>query len=647
MSTQHPLLWFLSSQPLLQLVYIMEIAFIAPFERIRIKAQSIIDTSNYPARTYLGDLDKGVQSAQQALRDGAKIIISRGGTARLIRQELGVEVINVEGSIYRTLAFLHKDTSPETKIAIVGFRQLMHLVEPICDILGRRYQSFEVRDSLPISEVIRKVEEWEPEIVIGDAVSFHWAKDHGLNAYLIESSMETIVDAFERAMLVLNNLNKHIANEQRLSAVLNCTKEGAVLVNPEGRIEEVNRQGCNILGMTRPDLIGTTFAQYFPGKELAAAFKSKKIARNIILNFQGKELAIDHISISSDDTTASSAVILFQHVERIQETGNAIRKKLVETGFYAKYTFADIHHRSERMASTVEMAKQYSQTDSNIMVMGETGTGKELFAQSIHNSGPLANGPFVAVNCAALSGSLLESELFGYAPGAFTGALRSGKTGLFELAHGGTLFLDEITEMDVFLQSKLLRALQTGEIMKIGDNKIIPVKVRVIAATNRQPMEEVKNGKLRMDLYYRLNVLDLQIPPLRERAGDPEFLFSHFLEQRARKHQRSLRPPSAQLIDAMNRYSWPGNVRELENFAEKYLALQDFSQHKTLHASLVSPEEGAVPTKLNDIIATEVLRAYQQENGNVSRTAHRLAVDRNTVKRWLNKAEDLDLEGPC
>jgi transcriptional regulator with PAS, ATPase and Fis domain len=556
----------------------------------------------------------------------------------MIRQQLDVEVIEIRGSIYRTLAFLYEDTAPETRIAITGFRQLMNFVEPICDILGRTYQSFEIRDSTSFSDVIREVKRWKPDIVIGDAVSFHWAKDHGLNAYLIESSMETIVDAFERAMLVLNNLKRHIMSEKRLSAVLDCTKEGAILVDIEGNIEEINRQGCNILGAAREDLFGNAYSKYFISRELNTAFESKQEARNIILNCRGKRLAIDHIAVSSDDAVSSSAVILFQQIERIQETGNAIRKKLVDKGFYAKFSFADIWHKCDRMKHLVEMGRQYSRTDSNIMIMGETGTGKELFAQSIHNAGPLADGPYVAVNCAALSGSLLESELFGYAPGAFTGALRSGKTGLFELANDGTLFLDELSEMDIFLQSKLLRALQTREIMKIGDNKVIPINVRIIAATNKQPMEEVKNGKLRTDLYYRLNVLDLQIPPLRERKGEAVYLFSRFLEKISRKRKQTAQRPSARLLDAIDKYAWPGNVRELENFAEKYVTLQIFSRHGSLHTTLLPiTAEATENGTLDEIISNEVLKVYKQENGNVSRTAQRLAIDRNTVKRWLEK----------
>ncbi len=617
----------------------MSIAFIAPFEQLRIKAQSIIDTAGYPAMTYLGDLDKGVQAARRAMKEGARIIISRGGTARLIRQKLAVEVLEVNASVYRTLSFLYEDTTQETRIAIVGYRQFMDIVEPVCDILRRCHQSFEIRDRLTFSEVVDAVKDWQPDVVIGDAVSYYWAKDYGLNAYLIESSMETIVDAFERALLVLNNLNKQTVNLDRLSAVLNCTKDGAVLVNTDGVIEEVNKQGCAILGTTRRELTGSLFSDYLKSKELAGAFEKKQEIHNCILQYKGKELAIDHFAVVSGNNLLNSAVILFQPIARIRETDNAIRRKLVDSGFYAKYTFGDILHTSKNMQQLVARARQYATTTSNIIITGETGTGKELFAQSIHNFGPLADGPFVAVNCAALSGSLLESELFGYAPGAFTGALRSGKIGLFELAQDGTLFLDELTEMDIFLQAKLLRALQTKEIMKIGDNKVIPINVRIIAATNRQPMEAVENGTLRMDLYFRLNVLDLHIPPLRHREDDVEYLFTRILKKRARELHKSVTSAPENLFEAMRTYAWPGNVRELENYVEKYLTLQEISQHTTLQPPMHQAKAPSTPegSTLDAITAAAVLRVYRQENGNISRTAKILDVDRNTVKRWLRK----------
>nr|WP_321454696.1 sigma 54-interacting transcriptional regulator [uncultured Cohaesibacter sp.] len=627
----------------------MVIAFIAPFEQIRIKAQSIIDTSNYPAKAYQGDLHQGVKAAQRAIDEGAKIIISRGGTARLIRKALNVEVIEVEASMQRTLSFIYEETSETTRIGIVGFAPLINLVAPICTILSRNYRSFELREKESIQEQMDILVQWKPDVVIGDAVAFQWAKSKGLNAYLIESSMETIVDAFERAMLVYKNLNRYFMAEKKLEAVLDCTRDGAVLVNNDGKIEEINKQGCTILGYPRATLLGSNISDFFNTPELSKAFRKKAHARNILVSWHDDKLALDYIPVASEKLSDNASVILFQPVQKIQDTGNLIRKKLSENGFYAKYTFSNILYHCDEMKRLVEMAQLYSQTASNIMIVGETGTGKELFAQSIHNAGTLSNGPFVAVNCAALPGNLLESELFGYAPGAFTGASRSGKIGLFEMAHEGTLFLDELTEMEVFLQAKLLRALQTGEIMRIGDNKIIPIKVRIIAATNKNPIEAISAGKLRADLFYRLNVLDLKIPPLRDRKGDPEVLFAKFLEKACKLQNIPIPPLSSRALKELRNHSWPGNVRELENCAEKFATLQSLHDFNTpllssqshhmgqMHRGIHDASNVLEGTTLDDMIAAKVNQIFKQENCNISKTAQRLSIDRNTVKRWLGK----------
>lgn len=623
----------------------MAIAFIAPHERISIAAQSIVEATGYPAKVYLGDLQQGVRAARQAMAEGAKIIISRGGTARLIREELGVEVIEVEASVQRTLAYVYKETTEETKIAVAGFEPLINLVAPVCDVLGRTYRSFELKEKPSFQSQMEQIAKWSPDVVIGDAIAYHWAQARGFAAYLIESSLETLLDAFERAMLVYNNLCRYILAEEKLATVLNCSREGAMLVNREGVIEEINRQGCDILSQSRDELIGSTLPEYFDSAELIKAFGKHQTARNMLVNYREEKLALDHITVSAGDNVNGASVILFQPVQKIQDTGNAIRRKLADSGFYAKYTFDDIVFASEKMRQLVAVAKQYSQTDSNIMIVGETGTGKELFAQSIHNAGPLAKGPFVAVNCAALPGELLESELFGYAPGAFTGASRSGKIGLFELAHEGTLFLDELTEMDFFLQSKLLRALQTQEIMRIGGNRIIPIKVRIIATTNRKPLEEIREGRLRADLFYRINTLDLKIPPLRERESDPERLFELFLAKKCQRRGIAVPAVPEQITSLLRHYPWPGNVRELENFAEKYATLHRLTP---FDVSLVSEFTGADTAEtggeaedgatLDDFIAAKVNKVFRAENGNVTRTAQRLGIDRNTVKRWLEKA---------
>ena len=227
------------------------------------------------------------------------------------------------------------------------------------------------------------------------------------------------------------------------------------------------------------------------------------------------------------------------------------------------------------MQQRLILAHKYAKTDANVLILGETGTGKELFAQSIHNASARSQYPFVAVNCAALPEHLLESELFGYSEGAFTGAKKGGKEGLFELAHRGTIFLDEIGEMPINLQAKLLRVLQEKELRRIGDNKIIPVDVRIISATNITIRRKILDGDFRSDLYYRINLLEMHLLPLRERPDDIEWIFTNLLEQHSRAHGLPVPKVTPEVLALVRRYPWYGNVRELRNFSERLIILNE------------------------------------------------------------------------
>jgi transcriptional regulator with PAS, ATPase and Fis domain len=617
----------------------MGIAFIAPYEGLQAMALELVAERKYPIRVYLGDMAAGSAAARRALQEGAKVLVSRGGTALHIRETLGVDVLEVRPSVYSAFAFIYSHTTPESRIAVAGFTSLVTICRPICDILHRRYAAFELQDAAGCGRIMDSVQAWEPDIVIGDVISVRLAKDRALNFHLIESSRETLIDAFEQSALMLSNLDKHLAGAKKLSVVLNCAREGALLLGGNGLVEEINRRGCDLLRIPRERLLGKSFHEIFPSQEIREAIDDSVNLKNALVTVRGKRFVLDLVS-SPPDMEANSAVILFQRVEHIQQTETSIRSKLLDKGFRAKYTFRDIIHKSPVMRERIKTAREYAKTDCNIMIQGETGTGKELFAQSIHNAGSRADGPFVAVNCAALPGSLLESELFGYAPGAFTGALRSGKTGLFELARNGTLFLDEVAEMDIFFQSKLLRTLQAKEIMRIGDDRVIPVNVRIIAATNRQPQEEVRLGRMRPDLYFRLNVLDLAVPPLRERRNDASLLFAHYLNVYGKKYGAALKSPSRRFLQALDECLWPGNVRELENLTEKYVTLRGLPvEALPLGRTPAQPAPGAAePESLDSAVSRHIREALQKEGGNIARAAARLRVDRNTIKRRLAKS---------
>lgn len=254
-------------------------------------------------------------------------------------------------------------------------------------------------------------------------------------------------------------------------------------------------------------------------------------------------------------------LIIVKPVTRVQELENKVRRKLKGTGLTAKYTFANILGESPAIRQAVSMARQFAATPLTVLLESESGTGKELFAQSIHQASACASGPFVAFNFSALPESLAESELFGYEEGAFTGARRGGKPGLFEQAHNGTIFLDELGSASLAVQARLLRVLEEREVRRVGGERVLPVSVRVIAATNEDLGAMVRNKQFRKDLFYRLCICPLTIPPLRERTGDVLFLVRYFAET---LHSRTLKFDRA-LEDFCNSYSWPGNVRELQN----------------------------------------------------------------------------------
>ena len=353
----------------------------------------------------------------------------------------------------------------------------------------------------------------------------------------------------------------------------------------------------------------------------------------------------------------TGVVFVIQDAVTIQKHEQEIRQQLHQRRLVATYTLTNIVGESAAVKKAVSEAKSFGQTNSTILVTGETGTGKELFAQSIHNISSRHKKPFVAINCAALPETLLDSELFGYEQGAFTGAQKEGKPGLFELAHTGTIFLDEVGELTPPLQARLLRVLQEKEVMRVGGRKIIPVDVRIIAATNRNLWNEVKAGNFREDLYYRLSVLELNIPPLRERKEDIPLLAKSIL----RKNMPMVDSLLIEKIQLLARdYHWPGNIRELENILERFAVLSKGKPNKeeilgnVFWDSIknkkndIPGDDGSLSTlsvlsaielnsKMKKIESNEIKRILEEVNGNKTAAARILGISRSTLWRKLKE----------
>ncbi len=355
--------------------------------------------------------------------------------------------------------------------------------------------------------------------------------------------------------------------------------------------------------------------------------------------------------IPDEDGAWMGSVVFLKELKQVQ---NLMRKV---TGLSARYTFDNILGESDKIKETIKQARIMAKSMANLIITGESGTGKELFAQSIHNASATRGGPFLAINCAAIPHDLIESELFGYEPGTFTGASQNGKSGMLEMAAGGTLFLDEINAMSLHMQAKLLRVLEEMRFLRLGGKKYFHLEARVIAATNKDLQDEIKAVNFRADLYYRLGVLELYIPPLREWKSGVAFLTHAFIKEMSSKMGKEVTDISPEALAYLEDYTWPGNVRQLKNWVERAVNLVDgpiltlahFPKDER-HKRLNRPAEirpGVWATEqfggsLSDMEKNAVEIALEECAGNISEAAKRLGIGRATLYRKL-KAYNLIL----
>ena len=331
-------------------------------------------------------------------------------------------------------------------------------------------------------------------------------------------------------------------------------------------------------------------------------------------------------------------------IKEIQRVLNLVNKY---TGGRARYVFEDIIGESSSIKRVIYNARNIASSPSTILIEGESGTGKEVLAQAIHNASDRRNNSFVAINCGAIPKNLIESELFGYEDGAFTGAKRGGMPGKFELANGGTLFLDEIGEMPLDMQVNLLRVLQEGCVTRIGGNRYIPIDVRIIAATNKELGKEIEKGTFRRDLYYRLSVIPIWLPPLRDRENDMLLLFKHFLNVKAEKLRKSIPSISDEIYSNILTYNWPGNIREIENFVENIVNLdgnttfdignkQAGVQCIAKCVNKISDEEQYI-CSLEELEKKAIIASIKKFDGNITKVAKILGISRNTLYVKMKK----------
>lgn len=635
----------------------IKLLFIVPYPELRDCVEYVL--ANHQERDSI-DAEIRTMTVEQTPdvpADEYDAIIARGYTAqKTSHMYSGIPTIDLNISGYDILRAIHecKEMYHPKKIAICGFGASLYEAGDVCRMLGLEAEIYAPVLNKDLPMAIEKAIDAGCDAVIGGYSANILAGERGLHSVIIRTGADAVSQAMDEAIRTVTSIRQERIVAQMYKTIIYSSDSGLLYVDKEGVIRVRNRVARKMNGNV--SLMNRFLKEAIPWLDslFVSVIKSEQEESRFI-TVPGTKVVL---SVKCTPVVAnkemSGTIFSLSDVTQIQELEAQIRRKLSERGLKARYTFDDIIHSSSTIDHTIELARQYAKSDSNVIIVGETGTGKELFAQSIHNASARKGGPFVAINCAALPENLLESELFGYVEGAFTGTSKGGKKGLFEQAHGGTLFLDEIGEISMATQTKLLRVLQEHQVRRIGDNKVIDLNVRIISATNKSISRMARAGRFRQDLVYRLDVLRLYLPPLRDRENDAELLFKYLLNKIGTERQNRDLHIEAGALSILGQYPFRGNIRELHNIVERVYVM---SENNTITQERI--REALYPQDLEDdyVEASEyvqeepdrrlldvelgepvrIRRALEMSRGNKGQAAELLGIDRSTLWRKMKK----------
>ncbi len=601
-----------------------------------------------------GSFGEALEIARDRIdRDAVDVFVSAGSNATLLRagQPLPVAAVQVTG--FDLFQALIKARSIATRVGVVMHGETLPELEAVKDLLNieisqHAYQTPE--DARLRFEVLRRT---GYKVIVGSSVVVELAEEAGLHG-LLSYSEAGIRKGFDDALELARVARLEAGRYEQLHSVLENMQEAVVAVDRQDRIIAINSPMQRLLGGSGRRLHGMDLQAVEPALSLRYTLESGRQEHAMAQRFAQRDWVAHRTPIREHGEIVGAALTLYdaRNIEAADTSLRVLQRRRQHT---ARHSFDSIHGTSAAMRDAIASARRFARTDLTVLITGESGVGKEVFAQAMHNESDRASRPFVAVNCASFPESLLESELFGYDEGAFTGSRRGGKRGLFEAAHSGTLFLDEIGDMPLPLQTRLLRVLQEREIMRLGGMAPIPIDIRVIAATHQPLTELIAQRRFRQDLYYRINTLRLALPPLRARREDIAILATPIVARCLARLGSTLdvRNALTPLMQSLTAYDWPGNVRELENLCERIAVfLSAFAtvadvQYEALCLdcpelfpngdAVTGPGGPEAPDQ-----AERVREAMRRAGGRPTVAARELGISRSTLWRWLQEIEPED-----
>ena len=614
--------------------------------------------------TTIVDLDDAVSTARKLIKQGHEVILGHGGTGGIIASSIGQPVVNIPITMLEIVAALLKAAELGNRIAVTSFSSGREGFDTIRRVLGIDARQIVFTSRKELEEGVRKAIGDDVDVIVGGGVSRKIATELQAKSVIIEPGRQIVQEALNQARALAAARRREMEYHERLQTILKIMDDGMICVDAFGRLNFYNQTAETMLGMDLAPYLGRSVSDLPDTLRLVDVLSSGMKKTDEIIKIHSSELVVNCLPILINGAVRG-AVSLLKEGSAIHNIDRKLRERTYRKGFVARHTMADVTAVSPVMQRLIAKTKKFAKTETGVLISGETGTGKEYLAQALHNFSLRKKAPFVAINCAALPESLLESELFGYEEGAFTGAKKGGKIGLFELANQGTIVLDEIGDISGNLQVRLLRVLENKEVMRVGGDRIVPVDVRVISSTHKDLQEEVRAGRFRKDLYYRLAVLRLSIPPLRRRMQDiPELLAPLFT-----RYKKPLSCLSGAMFELIQSYHWPGNIRELNSLMESYFILlggrerneilfrELFEEYRAPQSSSGLPSseiDGSDPApvfpqpdradgnrtlarQLQDHKIEIIRRTLNSCGGKKSLVAQRLGISTNTLWRALKK----------
>ncbi len=596
------------------------------------------------------------------------VVVAAGSNGGYLRQHLDTPVVLVKVGGFDLMQALARAKRLSTHVGLVTFEGMLPDLSPFNELIEMGVVQRTYRSEDEALACVHELKQLGTQVVVGSGLAADLADQAGMTGLFLYSQ-DAVRDALDDAVEVARAARIELAKRERLNTILAQLSDGVIAVDASERVQTLNPAMAQLLGIAPEAWLGRKLGDVCPDLSLQhtlrlAVPELEKIER-VRSGSSIKALIVNRIPLV-EQGVLTGAVLSCQDPISIQRVDRHIRTRIKPNAAATRYELSQFLGQSDAIQQVRQLAERSARSQATVLLVGESGTGKELIAQGIHVASERRDMPFVAVNCAAVAESLLESELFGYEEGAFTGARRGGKIGLFEAAHNGTLFLDEIGEMPVSLQARLLRVLQEREVLRVGATEPTPVNVRVIAATHRDLTERVERGEFRLDLYYRLNILRIDVPPLRERLDDIEPI-ARALHTKVCARLRCRVEPTQRLIDALvaqaSRHNWPGNVRELENLIERIVAyapgMAVDARSADEHLQAVVPElfwggslsarsRQASPMEPSDQAGQLKARVAQSERDNIravlaecggdrAQASQRLGISRTTLWRKLRQ----------